>query len=200
MARLLPDFTFVFTPTPNSRDKAIRKLWEEACSEIKVRHPDPQARVDLRVVDDPMFLDPFIKFCMPNVHDTGAEDPRKMQRPDFGHAGWPKLWPGRRAAKIYLAALWGLYCAHEAFELVTRREVTFLGGKEVETVHYRSPIIDAHDSNGLNQQLLCSTGDLHKIIAWACGDKVASELLTTEAIARADKDVEAAMEDWQPGT
>ena len=191
---------FGYPAISQRRDKAIRRLWEQACSEIKVRHPDPHARVELRVVDDPMFLDPFIKFCLPNVHNTGAEDPNEKQRPDFGHAGWPKVWPGREVAKVYLAALWGLYLAHEAFELVTRRETKFVGGKEVERVHYRTPIIDAHDGAGLNQRLLCSTGNVHGIIAWAIGEKEASAIMNPGALAMADREVEAAMEDWTPGT
>lgn len=161
--------------------KALANLWRDAARELNVRHADPRVRVEISVLPwsdnyekrDYAANACIINFEMRNLRDTGTRD--KIIPGAFILQGTPTGWPGRRAAQIYLSALWALFGIHENLELITHRG----------TEHWRSyrhtddkldvfrtnerPVVDPHSNTGANQMALSKSYDVASTMDWAIG-------------------------------
>lgn len=185
----------------DAREDAIVRLWTQAASELRVRHPDPRVNVDLVVKKSYDQMD--IRFKMENLRDTTDPDVNFTAGRGFSHLlRFPVQWPGYEVARVYLTAGWTLYMIHEGLELVTFKSNTWPFEKNRlyrNTIRER-PVVDAHDDYGAHQKAI-STGleNIASTLDWVLGLGNGQKMVEAHA-ERAAKELAAELDPWQPGT
>ncbi len=118
-----------------ARREALRRLWEDVCRGLEVRHPDPEVTVSVYVDPDTLYEGYItINMRMWNLHNTDDLEKRWSCRSEweyeYTHRRTPQktfttclrtaVWPGKALAEIAILGAWSVYVQHETFELFTR--------------------------------------------------------------------------------
>jgi hypothetical protein len=173
------------------QQRACVSLWQQAVSEVRVRHPDPRVRVEVDVERHRYeYGSVLITMNMYGMHDTGDQEKKMID--GFIHQGRPEGWPGYPVAHAYISALWSLYLMHEAQELVTFRgtRVKYSQATHRDRVGYlvredrfaEISVIDAHSDRGANQKALMSTNNIASTLDWGLGLGEGAKLVEKHAM------------------
>lgn len=183
---------------------AVRRLWEDVCREVTIRHPDPNCEVTTFVDDDGDHI--TINMRMWNLRDTADLDRRYSSMSEWEYRYMRSrtpmktfttklrtaVWPGKELARIAIVGAWALYIQHETLELVTRNLPHRNSVERVVDPHGYDQL-GTHINELMDRTFYCqSIDDLVFTAAVAIGRREAEKIFVREALeAAVDVDVEA---------
>ncbi len=103
-------FEYVVDGTPTS---ALGREWHALLSGMRIDHPDPAALVRLTLIAPGEFPRLWLQAT---VRDS--DDARLWRTEMSVHTTTLTVWPGARAAAMFVGIMWTGYMTHESLELV----------------------------------------------------------------------------------
>jgi hypothetical protein len=152
------------------REQVAAKLWAEHTKDIHVRYPDPSVTVQV-----------LTRVGEIEIRTIGNRDTRdqsvRLGSPFsiIGRIG-SGYWPGRQAARDYVACLWAALLLHEALELVTARG-SHMGDHQYPKAEKRilDPHTDFRHAPLVNREIHSVPECISAILGWSTGENLVAQ-------------------------